>query len=79
MEVEERRLQRLKPLDADGARQVLEKLVDRQVARLDLILASNQELADADRAEAPARLAFDYSADGDKLRRYSLSAARLIN
>jgi hypothetical protein len=68
--LEQERLQPLQPADAGAA---------RLVARLNLILARNQEIADADAAEAPARLAFDASPDGDKLRRYALASARLFN
>jgi hypothetical protein len=39
---------------------------------LKLILARNQEIAEADAAEAPDRLAFDPSPEAEKLRRYLL-------
>jgi hypothetical protein len=78
-EIRKRPLARLRPADADTARQALRALVDRQTARLKLILARNREIAEADAAEAPDRLAFDPSPEGEKLRRYSLSAARLAN
>ncbi len=67
------------PRDAAAAREVLRALVDRQTSRLELILAQNQEIAETDAAEAPNRLAFDPSPEGEKLRRYVLSAARLVN
>ncbi len=78
-ELLKRPLAQLTPADADAVRQVLRALVDRQTSRLELILARNQEIARADAAEAPDRLAFDPSPDADKLRRYVLSAARLVN
>ncbi|MGO9466805.1 MAG: hypothetical protein ACLQVF_21905 [Isosphaeraceae bacterium] len=78
-ELRRRQLPKLKPPDADAAREVLKALVDRQTSRLKLILARNQEIAEADAAEAPDRLAFDTSPEGEKLRRYVLSAARLVN
>ena len=43
------------------------------------ILARNEATARADAAEAHARLAFDTTPEGEKLRRYGLSAARLVN
>ncbi len=39
----------------------------------------NEEIAGADAAGAPTRLAFDPSPEGEKLRRYLLSAARSVN
>ena len=65
--------------DADSARRVLRNLVDREISRLKPILARNEATARADAAEAHCRLAFDPSPEGDKLRRYVLSAARLVN
>ncbi len=38
----------------------------------------NQEIADADAAEAPGRLAFELGPEGDRYRRYGLSAERLV-
>jgi hypothetical protein len=78
-ELRKRPLAKLRPADAGAAREALRALVDRQTARLKLILARNQELAEADAAEAPDRLAFDPSPEGERLRRYLLSAARLAN
>jgi hypothetical protein len=78
-EMKKRPLAQLTPPDADAAREVLKALVDRHTSRLKLILLQNQEIAAADAAEAPNRLAFDPSHEGDKLRRYVLSAARLVN
>jgi len=78
-ELKKRPLATLTPPDADAARAVLRALVDRHTSRLKLILLRNQEIAEADAAEAPNRLGFDCSPEGDKLRRYVLSAARLVN
>ncbi len=78
-ELRRRQISKLTPPDADSARAVLGALVDRQTSRLELILARNHEIAEADAAEVPNRLAFDTSPEGDKLRRYVLSAARLVN
>ncbi len=58
---------------------MLRRLVDRQTSRLLLILTRHKEIAEADAAEAADRLAFDPSPEGDKLRRYVQSAARLVN
>ncbi len=78
-ELRRRQISKLTPPDADSARAMLGALVDRQTSRLELILACNHEIAQADAAEVPNRLAFDPSPEGDKLRRYVLSAARLVN
>ncbi len=78
-ELKKRSLTKLTPRDAEAAHDVLRALVDRRTARLSLILARNLEFAEADLAEAPARLAFDPSPDAERLRRYAGSAARLIN
>jgi hypothetical protein len=74
-----RSLAKLRPRDAKAARALLRDLVERHTSRLKLVLARNQEIAEADNAEALARLAFDHSHEGEKLRRYALSAARLVN
>jgi hypothetical protein len=78
-ELRKRKLAELTPQDAETARRVLQELVDGQIARLERLLRRNQEIAEADAAVAPDRLAFDPSPEADKLRRYSLSAARLVN
>jgi len=78
-ELRQRQLAKLRPRDADAAREVLRALVDRQASRLKLIRARNQEIAEADAAEAPNRLAFDPNPEGEKLRRYVLAAARSVN
>jgi hypothetical protein len=78
-ELRKRSFANLQPPDAGAAREALRALIDRQTARLKLILARNQEVADARAADAPDRLAFDPSTEGEKLRRYLLSAARLAN
>jgi hypothetical protein len=78
-ELSKRSFANLQPHDAGAAREALRALIDRQTARLKLIEARNQEAALADAAGAADRLAFDPSLEGDKLRRYQLSAARLAN
>ena len=65
--------------DADSAHQVLRNIVNRETSRLKSVLARNERYALADTAEAPSRLAFDPSSEGEKLRRYVLSAGRLVN
>ena len=65
--------------DADSAHQVLRNIVNRETSRLKSVLARNERYDLADTAEAPSRLAFDPSSEGEKLRRYVLSAGRLVN
>jgi hypothetical protein len=77
-ELKKRPVPKLGPRD-DDAREVLKAIVNRQTARLNLIPAHNEEIAKADAAQAPDRLAFDPSPEGEKLRRYALSAARFVN
>jgi hypothetical protein len=78
-ELSKRSFANLKPLNAGAAREALRALVDRQTSRLKMILARNQQAAEVEAAEARDRLAFDPSPEGEKLRRYALSAARLVN
>ena len=78
-ELRKRRLRKLMPPDADSARRFWALWSTVTQPRLRLVFARNQEIAEADAAEAPNRLAFDPSPAGDKLRRYVLSAARLVN
>jgi hypothetical protein len=78
-ELSKRSFATLQPSNAGAAREALRELIDRQTSRLKMILARNQQADLADAAEARDRLAFDPSAEGEKLRRYSHSTARLVN
>ncbi len=75
-EIAKRPIADLKPPDA--ARAVPRVQIERHRARVRLRLARNQDLAEAEAADAPDLLAFDPSPEGEK-RRYLLATARLIN
>ena len=72
-------LARMAPRDDEQARQWLSSLIEREMGRLIEIRAMLQEIADADLAEAPTRLAFETGAEGDRHRRYVLSNERVLN
>ena len=69
----------LGPANPDEARRWLSNLVSAQIRRLHQVRAQNQELADADLADAPARLPMETGAEGDLQRRYVLSRDRAFN
>jgi hypothetical protein len=72
-------LSALGPANRDEAQRWLSNLAAAQIKRLQLIRAQNQELADADLADAPARLTMEPGAEGDRQRRYVLSRDRAFN
>ena len=72
-------LDKLAPENAAQARQRLSAVVEEELDRIGLIRARLQQIADADLAEAPVRLAFETGTEGDRQRRYVLSFERLIN
>jgi hypothetical protein len=78
-ELEKRPLARLKPKSADEAREELRRLVEQERERLLLLRAENERLAADAATRAVDRLAFDLSPEGEKIRRYALSTARLVN
>ena len=73
-----RPLERLAPENVDEARRWLKVAMDAEVKRLTRIRAERLRFAEADRAEAPARLAFETGTEGDRLRRYDLSRDRVL-
>ena len=72
-------LDKLAPENAVQARQRLSAVVEEELGRIGRIRARLQQIADADLAEAPVRLAFETGTEGDRQRRYVLSFERLIN
>ena len=56
----------------------LPAIISRTVARLEDLARGHRERAEADAAEATARLAFDGSAEGERLRRYQMSFNRAL-
>ena len=72
-------LDKLAPGNEAEARQRLLRVVDQELGRIGRSRAMLQQIADADEAEAPARLAFETGTEGDRGRRYILSYERLVN
>jgi hypothetical protein len=60
------------------AAMALPAIISRTVARLEVLAQGHRERAEADAAEATARLAFDGSAEGERLRRYQMSSNRAL-
>ena len=54
-------------------------MIEHQINRVRDIRAELQQLADADAAEAPARLTYEIGPEGDKHRRYVLSNERQVS
>ena len=71
-------LAKLAPQDEEQARGRLTAIIDQEVCRLRHVRQTLQAIADADAAEAPGRLAFEIGPEGDRHRRYGLSAERLV-
>jgi hypothetical protein len=69
----------LAPTDGGHARQWLAGTIKREIERLTQIRYGLKRIADADLAEAPARLAFETGPEGERQRRYILSNERLLN
>ena len=69
----------LAPKGREQARQWLIGVIEGQIKRVSEIRAELQEIADADEAEAPARLSYEIGPEGDKHRRYILSNQRQVS
>jgi hypothetical protein len=72
-------LARLAPESAEHARQLLMAVIDGAGRRLRRMRAELQSIAQADADQAPARLAYEEGAEGERHRRYILSNDRLVN
>jgi hypothetical protein len=70
---------RLAPRDVEVARQRLSAEIERKIKRIETIREELERIAELDAEEAPARLAFETGAEGDRQRRYVLSRDRLLN
>jgi hypothetical protein len=71
-------LARLAPADEEQASEHLNTIINRERCRLMEIRMQLLAIAKADADEAPARLAFETGTEGDRQRRYGLSAERLV-
>ena len=72
-------LDKLAPENAAQARQRLSAVVEEELGRIGRLRGRLQQIAEADQAEAPVRLAFETGTEGDRQRRYALSYERLVN
>jgi hypothetical protein len=66
------------PRDQAGAREALFEIVDRAKARLEGMLAAHRRKAEINAATAIHRLAFDDTAEGERLRGFELSRTRKL-
>jgi len=74
-----RRIERFGPTDEDGARQLLNNLIAREISRLEKLALKHREGFEAEAAERIWRLAFDPSKEADKVRRYEDAAVRRMS
>jgi hypothetical protein len=66
------------PEGEDAARGRLRKIVDRATTRLEALALAHRERAQAEVADQAARLSFDASMEGERLRRYQMSCNRAL-
>src|SRR5262249_18452693 len=71
-------LDRLAPENQAQARERLMAVVEQELDRTGRFRARLQQIAEADLAEAPIRLAFETGTEGDRGRRYILSYERMV-
>ena len=71
-------LARLAPTDEQRARATIGEIIEKQVERIHEMRRRLRDIADADAAEAPARMAFEIGPEGDRHRRYELSHERMV-
>ena len=62
-------LARLAPTDEQRARATIGEIVEKEAERIHQMRCRLRDIADADAAEAPARLAFKIGPEGDRHRR----------
>ena len=66
------------PVDADAARQELSSIVNEQVERLEDNIETYDEITECEVALRPHSSAFDFSAEGERMRRYELALRRFL-
>jgi hypothetical protein len=76
--LQQRRYDALTPKDAVTARQLLIALMDRVTEPLQQRADMFRQLAELDAADAPHRLAWDDTPEGERLRRYELTCQRSL-
>ena len=67
------------PADKDEAKAKLLAIVASAVDRLKVLLEDHEARAEAEAADRSARLAFDDSDEGERLRRYQIACGRSLN
>ena len=67
------------PADKDEAKAKLLAIVTTAVDRLKILSEDHEARAEAEAADRSARLAFDDSDEGERLRRYQISCGRSLN
>ncbi len=67
------------PADKDEAKAKLLAIVTAAVDRLTILLKDHEDRAEAEAADRSARLAFDDSDEGERLRRYQIACGRSLN
>ena len=75
----DRQVDDLVPADEPAAMAALLGIVGKVVTRLDTLARAHRERAEADAAQQAARLSFDPSTEGERLRRYQLACGRALN
>jgi hypothetical protein len=74
----DRQVDDLLPDDESAAQAALLGLVGKAVARLEELARAHRQRAEADAAQQAARLSFDPSQEGERLRRYQSSCTRSL-
>ncbi len=67
------------PADKEEARAKLLAIVTAAVDRLTILLKSHEDRAEAEAADRSARLSFDDSDEGERLRRYQIACGRSLH
>ena len=67
------------PEDSDEAKAKLLAIVTRAVDRLKILWKDHEDRAEAEDADRSARLAFDDSDEGERLRRFQIACGRSLN
>ena len=75
----DRQVDDLMPADEPAAQAALLGIVGKVVTRLETLARAHRARAEADAAQQAARLSFDASKEGERLRRYQMACGRSLN